>query len=61
MANEQQVESKEEKGLQCPQCNSKNTMVAQTHSRAFVGIIRLRKCKDCGTVFYTQERVIRRV
>lgn len=41
--------------IQCPNCNSDNTVVAHTRERASAFVWRSRTCKDCGKTFSTKE------
>ena len=41
--------------IQCPNCNSDNTVVEHTRERASAFVWRSRTCKDCGKNFSTRE------
>jgi transcriptional regulator NrdR family protein len=41
--------------IQCPNCNSDNTVVEHTRERASAFVWRSRTCKDCGKTFSTKE------
>ena len=41
--------------IQCPNCNSDNTIVLHTRERASAFVWRSRTCKDCGKNFSTRE------
>ena len=41
--------------IQCPNCNSDNTIVLHTRERASAFVWRSRTCKDCGKTFSTKE------
>ena len=41
--------------IQCPNCNSDNTVVLQTREREAAYLWRSRTCKDCGKNFSTRE------
>ena len=41
--------------IQCPNCNSDNTIVLHTRDREAAYLWRSRTCKDCGKNFSTRE------
>ena len=41
--------------IQCPNCNSDNTIVIHTRDREAAYLWRSRTCKDCGKNFSTRE------
>jgi len=52
-----QDQQRKERGLVCDRCGCRDLRVYYTDSRSKFKIIRYRKCRHCGALYVSEERI----